>query len=68
MDTRPPHFVIRRAGLLRTKFRVRLIGANGEIVAVTQPYADIETALAACRLINPAYYVDYIHEDRYPND
>ncbi len=58
-NTRPPHFVIKRAGLTRKKFRVLLVGANGETVAITQPYADIYTALDACALINPAYYVEW---------
>lgn len=55
--THPPHFTITRAGLRRNKFRVRLVGENGEIIAVTQAYTDIHTALDACRLINPAYLV-----------
>jgi uncharacterized protein YegP (UPF0339 family) len=57
--TQPPHYTITRAGLRRNKYRVRLVGANGEIIAWTQPYTDIHTALDACTLINPTYLATY---------
>lgn len=53
----PPRFVIKRAGLRKNKFRVLLVGANYETIAVTQPYASIHIALDACSLINPSYFV-----------
>jgi uncharacterized protein YegP (UPF0339 family) len=58
IPTRPPRFSLRRAGLLRNRFRVHLVGANGEQICHTQTFTTIDSALRACALINPAYYVD----------
>ena len=47
------YFTIRRAGLLRNRYRARLYGANNELVWYTQTYTSKIHAREACHLIDP---------------
>lgn len=50
-------FTIERAGLLKNRFRARVFGANGELVWLTQTYADKRDAMAAIDfLVNIVQY------------
>jgi uncharacterized protein YegP (UPF0339 family) len=48
------HYTITRAGLLKKRFRARLIAGNGELVWHTQTYADVRDAYNAIHVLQDA--------------
>ena len=51
------YFTIERAGLLKRRFRARLMGANNELWWHTQTYADKRDAAFAIAVINQGWPV-----------